>query len=198
MDEYSRLGFVAIALALEDSGLGIGRERRAVGVAASSTYGCLATDRDYFDTVLPQEGRLASPSLFAYTLPNCFLGDAAIRFGLTGPTLVVSERRPTGLAAVRLALESLAWGEAEAMVCGVCDLPAPDGVVAPAALAPGAVFLALGEGPGRPSHTPYGEVSLAPGGGVRFDGTRAETLGDLVRLALAAAARPSWRSHPCA
>ena len=35
-------------------------------------------------------GRLSSPNLFAYTLPNSFAGEAALRFGLTGPTLVVN------------------------------------------------------------------------------------------------------------
>ncbi|MBI5017244.1 MAG: beta-ketoacyl synthase [Deltaproteobacteria bacterium] len=197
MDEFSRLGFAAVALALRDSGLGEGREKRPVGVAASSTYGCLATDRDYFDTVVPHEGRLASPNLFAYTLPNCFLGEAAIRFGLTGPSLVVSERRPAGLEPLRLALESLAWGEAEAMLCGVCDLPAPAGLAAPQALPPGAVFLVLGGRPSASGCEPYGEVSVARGAGVCLDGAPVDSLFTLVANALAARARSPGRLPRC-
>jgi len=90
MDSFSRLGLAAIAFALKDAGLEEWTEKRNIGVIVSSVYGCLNTDIDYFRTVIPEKGALASPNLFAYTLPNSFLGEAAILFGMTGETFVVS------------------------------------------------------------------------------------------------------------
>ncbi len=55
---------------------------------------------EYFEQVIANGGNLASPNLFALTLPNIFLGEAAIRFGLTGPGFAVNcsaaggDRRP--------------------------------------------------------------------------------------------------------
>jgi len=78
MDEYSRLGLMAVALALKDAELDQWTEMRNIAVIASTVYGCLQTDAEYYDTVRPQGGRLASPNLFAYTLSNTFLGEATI------------------------------------------------------------------------------------------------------------------------
>ena len=65
MDRFSRLGLAAIAFALKDAGLEKWTRKRDIGIIASTVYGCLATDVDYFDTVIPQEGRLARPNLLA-------------------------------------------------------------------------------------------------------------------------------------
>ncbi len=113
MSDYAKLGLAAIAFALRDAGTGDLEHKRPIGVVASTRLGCLATDLEYHQTVLLQGGGLASPNLFAYTLANCFLGDAAIQFGLT--RLRHRHQRSTpedGLGALRMALEELALGEA--------------------------------------------------------------------------------------
>ena len=146
LDALSRLGLAGIALALADAGLDRWQEKRTIGIVAGSRCGCLATDLDYFKDVLPEGGGLASPNLFAYTLPNTMLGEAAIRFGLTGPGYVISAA-DAGFAPLEVALETLASGAATAMLAGFCELPpgdfgwagAPSGttflVLAPAATA---------------------------------------------------------------
>src|SRR5210317_307289 len=95
MDAFSKLGVSAAGLALQDAGLNEWRSKREVGIVVATFYGCLQTDLDYFETVLPADGAFASPALFSYTLPNCFLGEAAARFGLTGPGYVVSQQNNT-------------------------------------------------------------------------------------------------------
>jgi 3-oxoacyl-[acyl-carrier-protein] synthase II len=167
LDPFSRVGLAAIALALQDAGFDRWQEKRPYALIADSRYGCLATDSDYFDTVLPQDGRLASPNLFAYTLPNCFLGEAAIRFGLTGPAAVTSSGDASGLAPLRLALETLAWGEAAVAVAGICDLPRPPLLGEDAADRPGAVFLVLAV-PG--SHQGAPEIVLDSQGTLLIEG----------------------------
>src|SRR5512133_717981 len=90
LDAYSKLGLAAIAFALKDARQDGLDEKRPAGVIVSSIYGCLATDMEYFEQVIANGGNLASPNLFALTLPNIFLGEAAIRFGLTGPGFAVN------------------------------------------------------------------------------------------------------------
>ena len=123
LDPFSRLGLSAIALALDDAGMASWQEKRPIGLVADSRYGCLATDFDYFRALLPEEGGLASPNLFAYTLPNTFLGEAAIRFGLTGPGFVLSSGEGSPFAALEVALELLCDGDTPAVVAGFCELP---------------------------------------------------------------------------
>ena len=64
MYEYSRLGLTAAALALIDAGLSEWTRERDFGIIASTFYGCLGTDVDYYKTVIPDKGAHASPALF--------------------------------------------------------------------------------------------------------------------------------------
>jgi 3-oxoacyl-(acyl-carrier-protein) synthase len=84
MDRYCKLGLKAIAYALQDAGLDAWKEKRDIGVIVSTVLGCLATDFDYYNTVIPRDGLIADPNLFTYALSNSFIGYAAIIFGLTG------------------------------------------------------------------------------------------------------------------
>lgn len=185
MDPYSRLGLAAVALALEDAGLADWRDpqhKRPIGLIAATVYGCLHTDIDYYRTVDPGNWAQASPALFTYTLPNCFLGDAAIRFGLTGPAFVVNETAGRGLTPVVMAAESLAWGEAEHMLCGVCDLGRPAAVEGPEAVA-GALFFML-EAPAAADRPVYGRIALDGGPGVMFEERRPSSVLDLAAACL--------------
>jgi 3-oxoacyl-[acyl-carrier-protein] synthase II len=182
MSEYSKLGLAALAFALRDAGLEKWSEKRPIGVVAATKTGCLATDLDYHRTVLMEGGGLASPNLFAYTLANCFLGDAAIQFGLTGSSLAVNESRE-GLDAVRIAMEDLAMGEADTMVAGICDLAAPEGYAGAVELLAGAAFLVLAATAG--SGESYGSVTLADDGSIQFAGSAVASVVELVGAALA-------------
>lgn len=179
MDEYSRLGLAAIAFALRDAGLEQFEAQRDVGLVAQTEYGCLWTDIDYYRSALPQRGTMASPNLFAYTLPNCFMGEAAIRFGLTGESYIVNEPSGSGMAAMGLALEEIASGQSQTMICGRCDLGRPPLLDAPAAVATGALFFVL-------QHTVadlrscYGRLERSTDGQIVFDG---EEISDLTTLA---------------
>lgn len=180
--DYSKVGLAAIAFALRDAGLEQWSAKRPIGAIAASRLGCLTTDVAYFDSVIPDGGALASPNLFAYTLSTCFLGEAAIQFGLTGSMLVVNEQMPSGLTPLRMALESLAWGECAAMLAGTCDLPSPHAAVPDTAATSGAVFIVLEHGP-RPG-AGYGLLTLDDDGTVRHDGARAESIADIVTASL--------------
>lgn len=161
LDEFSRIGLAAIAFCLRDAGVEEWDEKRAIGIVAASRHGCLQTDLAYLNTLIPDQGKLASPNLFAYTLPNSFLGEAALRFGLAGNTLVFNHADTTALSPLCYALEELAWSDQQAIVAGICDLPA----VAEFSCqddTPGSLFVLLGKEPPRDKPA-YGTLELQDG-----------------------------------
>jgi 3-oxoacyl-[acyl-carrier-protein] synthase II len=158
LDEFSRIGLAALTFCLRDAGEESWSEKRPIGIVAGSRYGCQQTDLAYLQTMLPEQGKLASPNLFAYTLSNCFLGEAALRHGLVGNTLVINQQDDSGLAPLRFALEELAWSEAQAVVAGVCDL-APPAEFADENACSGSLFLLLGREPSVALPN-YGELEL--------------------------------------
>ncbi len=182
LDEFSRIGLAALAFCLRDAGQEAWDEKRSIGIVAASRYGCLQTDLSYLQTMFPDHGKLSSPNLFAYTLPNCFLGEAALRFGLAGNTLVLNQEDQTGLALLRFALEELSWSGQQGVLAGICDLSAPADF-AMGDECPGSLFLLLGKTPAVvfPS---YGELTLRDNE-ILFAGTRVADLPSLVTACLA-------------
>ncbi|MDY0213485.1 MAG: beta-ketoacyl synthase N-terminal-like domain-containing protein [Desulfuromonadaceae bacterium] len=179
LDQFSRLGLGALTFCLRDAKQEEYTQKRAIGIVTASRYGCLHTDLDYLDTMLPEGGRFASPNLFAYTLPNCFLGEAALRFGLSGTTLVLNRADHSGLAALSYALEELNWsGGCVGMCAGVCDLPPVLELKEPNACY-GSIFFLLEKAP-SPCGTTYGTLEL-DGSHLRCNSTNIATLADVLQ-----------------
>jgi 3-oxoacyl-[acyl-carrier-protein] synthase II len=179
MDEYSRLGLAAIAFALKDAGLEKWKKKRDIGIIASTVYGCLHTDIDFFNTVIPDGGLMASPNLFAYTLPNCFLGEAAIHFGLTGEGFVVNDPSHARLTSLQTALDIISCGETKKMVCGVCDLGRPPIFGPGQDVPPGALFFVI-EKSLESNLPPYGELILGKDDSMSFNKKKISDLTSLV------------------
>ncbi len=184
MDDFSRLGLAAIAFALKDAGLDKWTKKRDIGIIASTVYGCLQTDIDYFETVIPKGGLMASPALFSYTLPNAFLGEAAVCFGLTGASLVINEDSLLGLAGLRAAIGSLAWGEIEKVLCGICDQGSPPCLPLRDKGLAGSLFFVLEKAPGA-NRSPYGALRLDKNGIVFFNEQKIKDLIELAQKCLA-------------
>lgn len=186
MDAFSRFGLAAMTMALRDAGLDTFLEKRPMGIVASTQRGCLATDMDYYATVLADQGQWASPHLFTYTLPSCVLGEAALRFGLTGPTYVVHDDHPFSLACIQTAMLDLVDGEADIMLAGTCDASCPVGIVdATPGFVPvnaGAMFVVLEAVP-RPQNAPYAQIQAEPGN-LQVNNTPIASLGEMIRLCL--------------
>jgi 3-oxoacyl-[acyl-carrier-protein] synthase II len=181
LDDFSRIGLAAVTFCLRDAGAEAWQEKRPLGIIAASRYGCLQTDLDYLQTLIPQQGKLASPNLFAYTLPNCLLGEAALRFGLTGNSLIINRRDPARLAALQAGLEELSWSEQCGVLVGIVDLVAPPELAAADDL-PGSLFLLLETDP-RNEVSSYGELELQ-NEQLYFNGERLENLSQLVAACL--------------
>jgi 3-oxoacyl-[acyl-carrier-protein] synthase II len=122
LDRYSKAGLIGASLAIKDAGLDSRTEPTETAIIASTFNGSMEVDRKYYETVLPQAGLLASPNLFAYTLPNCMLGEVAIRYGLTGPAMVVSQPTDDMLNGVLFGAQCLYAGLSRQVVAGYCNV----------------------------------------------------------------------------
>ena len=141
LDYFSKAGLVAASLALKDAGLD-SRISASTAVIASTVSGSVDVDHAYFRSVVPQGGLLASPNLFAYTLPNCMVGEISIRYGLTGPTMVVSQTTPDMMSGMLAGAKLISYGLCEGVIAGYCGTEACIDYV-DTSCKPGAVFLML-------------------------------------------------------
>lgn len=183
LDEYSKLGFAAITFALRDAKLEQWEEKRNIGIIASTTYGCLNTDINYYDTVLSEDGAFASPNLFAYTLPNVYLGETATRFGLTGPTFVVNEAEQSGMTALGMALNNIIIDDCPTMITGISDAGCPDSFSYPIWVPPGALFFVLEKMP-KNKDLSYGYLDMLKDGTILFGERKVSDLHDLMNMCL--------------
>ncbi len=179
MDTFSKTGLAAIAFALHDAGLNE-QEMNTTGIVASTVYGCLKTDVDYYHTVLPKNGTMASPGLFAYTLPNCFLGEAAIRFKLKGTSFIINERSSSGMSALRTALENISFGEADKMISGICDIIPPSNFPVNKDTFPGALFFVIEKLPTEKS-LHYGRLKIKKDGTLLYNQNKIKNLISLAK-----------------
>jgi 3-oxoacyl-[acyl-carrier-protein] synthase II len=179
LDDFSRIGLAAATFCLRDGRAEDWQEKRSWGIIAASRYGCLQTDLAYLQTMMPEHGRLASPNLFAYTLPNSFLGEVALRFGLTGNSMIINRRDPSYLEPLKSGLEELAWSEQRGVLAGIVDLAPPSTLAANDDL-PGGLFLLLESAP-RADVCSYGVLELQG----RAMALNAEAIDDLPQLVAA-------------
>lgn len=146
LDLFSQIGVAAVALALEDAGYRHKTESSQttdshdLGLICATTSSCKRTDYNFYKTV-QENPRLASPGLFVYTLATSFLGEAALRFAITGTSLALIEPQPSGSDALRLGLEQLSFGDEDVVIVGVCNLFEKTTIKAP--FFSGALFLVL-------------------------------------------------------
>jgi len=179
LDHFSKLGLAGIFKAMKDARRHEWKQKRNIGLVASTIFGCLETDRDYFATVIPDHGIAASPALFAYTLPNCFLGEAAILLGLTGECLVINDDDSTGIKGLAMAMATLIQDPSvEAMVCGICDTQCPEQIDRPDCFYEGAIFMLL-ENAGQCPFSHYGTLDFDGSGNIVYN---QKTVSDIDRL----------------
>ena len=150
LDRYSKAGLIGASLAIKDAGLDSNAESTETAIIVSTFNGSIEVDYKYYETVLPQDGLLASPNLFAYTLPNCMLGEIAIRYRFTGPAMVVSQPAADMLKGVLFGAQCLCSGLSKQVVAGYCNVEhGLDSINT--GFRPGAVFLVMRKATGKSS-----------------------------------------------
>ena len=129
MDIFIHYGLAAGIQAVRDSGLEVtDANRERIGVNIGSGIGGLPmieeTHANYMETGGP---RKISPFFIPGTIINMISGNLSIMFGMQGPNLSVVTACTTGLHAIGLSARTIAYGDADVMVCGgaestVCPL----------------------------------------------------------------------------
>ncbi len=130
MDFFSKIGFAGTCFAYKDAGLIKAdqienSETCDTAIIVSTFLRCLDTDNHYFETVKLQNGKNASPALFAYALPNAFLGEASIYLKTTGQCFAINEDNSNGITILKMAFDILNSKESEIVICGICDTNVP-------------------------------------------------------------------------
>lgn len=121
LDTLSKMTCRAVALALDDAGIGYSPGRKQdIGIICTNTAGSLQSDVRYFKDYLESGRTLSRANLFIYTLPSSPLGEAAIYFGLQGPLLYATGR--DSLAAIMVMAADMTFhDEASAMLAGMVE-----------------------------------------------------------------------------
>jgi hypothetical protein len=116
-DAASKRTYCAVALALDDAGLGDPRAlREEMGIVGACRDGSLSSNVKYYKDYVACGRKLARGSLFIYTLPTSSLAESAIHFGLTGPLLyAMCPDRPLA-AVLETAAGMIRRGEAAGML----------------------------------------------------------------------------------
>jgi 3-oxoacyl-[acyl-carrier-protein] synthase II len=129
MDVFIHYGMAAGIQALRDSGLEVtDTNRERIGVNIGSGIGGLPEIEDTHKTYMDAGGpRKISPFFIPSTIINMISGNLSIMFGLKGPNLAVVTACTTGLHAIGVGARTIAYGDADVMVCGgaessVCPL----------------------------------------------------------------------------
>jgi 3-oxoacyl-[acyl-carrier-protein] synthase II len=159
LDDYCKAGLITASLALKDVDTIAPKDPEKTAVIVSSATGSAQVDRNYFNTVLPQEGLLASPNLFAYTLPSCMLGEVSIYYGFTGPAMVINQTTPDMMNGIIGGIKFLSYGLCEQVVAGYCNIDDNMGLVE-TECKPGVVFLVIQKTNERSSLTLNGQNLL--------------------------------------
>ncbi|MFF8712230.1 beta-ketoacyl synthase N-terminal-like domain-containing protein [Streptomyces sp. NPDC015184] len=116
-DRATQLGYCAARDALREARL-LDDEDRApqgdrIAVVASSNYGNLDTICRTVETIAADTASAASPMDLPNASSNVLASSVAIRFGLTGPNLMLCNGETSGTDAVRWALALLGSGRAD-------------------------------------------------------------------------------------
>ena len=129
MDTFIHYGLAAGIQAMRDSGLEVtDSNRERIGVNIGSGIGGLPMIEDTHSTYIEIAGpRKISPFFIPGTIINMISGNLSILLGLKGPNLAVVTACTTGLHAIGVSARTIAYGDADVMVCGgaeatVCPL----------------------------------------------------------------------------
>jgi len=119
MDPFIHYGMAAGIEAIKDSGLEVTPENaERIGVNIGSGIGGLPMIEDTHGTFLEGGPRKISPFFIPGTIINMISGNLSIMFGMKGPNLAVVTACTTGLHAIGLSARTIAYGDADVMVCG--------------------------------------------------------------------------------
>ena len=124
MDEFMHYGIAAGVDAMADSGLDLEKtDLDRVGVITGSGIGGLSTIEVVHNAFLDGNNpRKITPFFVPSTIINMISGHLSIRFGLRGPNLGVVTACTTSTHAVGMAMRTIQYGDADAVLAGGSEM----------------------------------------------------------------------------
>ena len=190
MDFFSKIGFAGTYFACKDAGLEIpelSKKNRTsdTAIIVSTYFRCLETDKNYFETIKLDHGKHSSPALFAYALPNAFLGEISIYLKTTGQCFAINEDSTNGITALKMAFDILDSHESNIVICGICDTNSPkflgDLIKSPENNFSGSLFFTISK---REQKHHYGKIEEDENGNIFFNEKNIESLVDLAKICI--------------
>ena len=119
LDTFIHYGMVAGMEAFNDSGLQVTPENAdRMGVNIGAGIGGLPLIEETHTTYRDGGPRKISPFFIPGTIINMISGNLSIMFGLQGPNYAVVAACTSGLHAIGIGARTIAYGDADVMVCG--------------------------------------------------------------------------------
>lgn len=113
IDRVSKMGIVASQKCLRDSELSTAEHKDDVGVVICTTFGAVASSKDFMLTAIEKGELNASPLIFPYTVPNAATGTLTIEAALRGFNTTISGFNP-----ICYAMDLLKLNRAKAFLAG--------------------------------------------------------------------------------
>jgi 3-oxoacyl-[acyl-carrier-protein] synthase II len=131
MARFTKFGFTAAKLAVEDSGLDISSEDMSkIGVITGTGIGGLDIIEEQEQVLLAHGPRRVSPFLIPMIITNILPGEIAINYGFTGPNYAITSACASSNNAIGDAFRLLRSGDADVIISGGAE-----GTIVPLGLA---------------------------------------------------------------
>lgn len=122
MDRIGKIVVSTVKLALDDSGLDLGKEDpNRMGISIGTGLGSSDTIDQFFRSLLKDGPTGAAPLLFQTAVPNAITSHCSIEYGIKGISLTFSHKETSSEMAVAFAYHLLREGRADVMVAGGGD-----------------------------------------------------------------------------
>ncbi len=122
MDSFIHYGVAAGVDAINDAGLTINEDNaHKVGVYVGAGIGGIYGIQKTSDIIATRGPRRVSPFFIPSTIINMAAGQLSIMFGIKGPSFSAVSACSTATHNIGLGMRSIAYGEADVMVCGGCE-----------------------------------------------------------------------------
>ncbi len=126
MDRCSQMVVASCRMALADAGLTLaGADAENAGVVVGTAFGNLTESEHFLRGLFAKGPALANPLTFPNLVLNAPAGYVAIDLGIHGPNLTVVRGEASGEAALALAYDTIATGQADVLLAGGVDELSP-------------------------------------------------------------------------
>lgn len=121
MNRFAKIAVLGASLALEDAAWDVPLRRNDIGLVVASGYGASRSTFDFLDTMIDDDGRCPSPTLFSNSVHSSAASHLSMVLESGGPCLTVSQFEMSPISALLTARQWLLEGRVEAVLLGAVD-----------------------------------------------------------------------------